>query len=951
MRGLRRLGYLFLGILLAVGFVVTHPMVKSASSQPALPKPDTEAILLDEEFEGFPSDFSFASITENSETSSGLFTIYRNPDDGSVFLKLRSDQLDTNYLCDTTLSSGLGVLFYQGWGLDYFVFQFQKVNDTIQLVVPNLLFRADADDPQRSSIERSFSNSAIASLPIVDTNPDSGDMLIDMNQLLIYGSDLSTLSARMLWIFGGSVFLQPEGSLIKTATAFPENVEFDVSYNFAGDSFFSFLPSVPDGRAFTLDVHYSISELPTNNGYQPRLADERVGYFISAYQNLSDTSQREPFVRNITRWNLEKQNPELDKSRPTEPIVFWIENTVPLEYRDAIRDGILQWNEAFEAAGYIDAIEVRQMPDDADWSPSDVRYNVVRWSNSLYSFALGIAFPRVNPLTGEILNADVVLDANLIRYVRDTEGFLAQQQQALAQGTSMLPNPQLCDSHIREPYLQWLTQHAVQQSQSPEQARILERLQQLRNETLFSDDTCFGVGMAYQSAMAALSLTTVQNVLPSSEEMDTFVHQFIAHLTAHEIGHTLGLRHNFRASTMLEPDELHDMSVTRERGLTGSVMDYTAVNLAPVGTEQGDYYSTKVGPYDKWAIAYGYTPTQSTLAVEERRELETIASRSPEPDLAYATDYDAYDLVNTSASVWDLSNDPLHYAQQQLDLADTLWEKLPNRYPLPGESYSELRDRFDMVLSHYFSQVFQMTRYVGGQVFNRDRRGDPGARPPFEPIALEQQREALDTISSSVFSPDAFQFSPELLSQLAPSRWFHWGSSSPIFRLDYPAYETIAWMQGLTLSNLLSAERLSRIRDAELLYPAGETITLPELFDTLHQDIWTEVLDPSSDDASISSVRRGLQRQHLNVLSNMALRNIDSIGEATNFMDFIIALVTLDAPDDARVLARYQLRQLHDEIDRTLRRHDDDMDTITIAYLEDTQDRISKVIDAPLRGR
>ncbi|MEM9452125.1 MAG: zinc-dependent metalloprotease [Cyanobacteria bacterium P01_E01_bin.6] len=949
MKGWKRLGYILLGILLTAGLVLARPMANSVSSQTLDPKPDLDE-MLDNNSDFFPGDFSFDGIVQNSESSPGLFTIYRNPDDGSSYLKLRPDQLRTNYLCVMTLSSGLGDIFYQGWSLGDFVFQFQQVNDTIQLVVPNLYFRTDADDPQRRSIERSFSDSAIASMPIVDTSSDDGAMLIDVNQMLVYGSDLSRLSSIMTWIFGGSVFLQPETSHLTEAEAFPGNVELDVSYNFSGDGIFTYLPSLPDDRAFTIDVHYSFSELPTNNGYQPRLADERVGYFISAYQDLSSFNQRDNFVRNITRWHLEKQHPELAVSPPTEPIVFWIENTVPFEYRDAVRDGVLQWNEAFETAGFEDAIEVRQMPDDAEWDPADVRYNVIRWSNSLYSFALGIAFPRINPLTGQILNADVVLDANLIRYVRNTEGFLAQQQQAFERGTSVMPSPQLCDPNVGEPYLRWISQQATRQQPDDTNA-IAERWQQRLNQTILSDDTCFGMGMAYQGAMASLSLATLQNVLPSGDEMDTFIHQFVAHLTAHEVGHTLGLRHNFRASMMLEPEELNDLSITRDRGLAGSVMDYTAVNLAPVGTEQGDYYSVKVGPYDKWAIAYGYTPTASTLPIEESRELEAIARRSPEPDLAYATDQDAFDLVNTSASFWDLSGNPLQYAQQQLDLAQTLWEKLPNRYPLPGESYSELRDRFDMVLSHYFSQVFQMTRYVGGQVFNRDRRGDPGARQPFEAIPLAQQQEALQAINDYVFAADAFSFSPDFLSQLAPSRWFHWGASSPVFRLDYPAYDTILWMQGLTLSDLLSSERLNRIRDAELSYAPGETLALPELFGTLHEDIWTEVMEPSDDDASISSIRRGLQRQHLNILSNMALRNTDAISDATNFMDFIVALFTLDAPEDARVLARYQLRQLDEEIGRALRRHDDDMDTITIAYLEDTQDRIAKVIDAPLRGR
>ena len=545
-----------------------------------------------------------------------------------------------------------------------------------------------------------------------------------------------------------------------------------------------------------------------------------------------------------------------------------------------------------------------------------------------------------------------MLDANLVRFVRDTDGFIAQQQQALDTNGSMLFDPQLCDPHLSDLYLTWLEQQTTQYQSQTQPSEALQRWRQLANQTMWgNDDTCFGMGVAYQGAMGALSLTTLQNALPSGEIMETFVHQFLVHLTAHEVGHALGLRHNFRASTMLDPEELNNLSITRDRGLVGSVMDYAPVNLAPIGTEQGDYFSVKVGPYDKWAIAYGYTTTNSSMPIDEQQVLESIARRAPEPDLAYATDQDIYDILNPVAKGWDLSSDSLTYAQWQMDNAKAIWDKLPNRYPLPGESYSELRDRFDVVFNYYFSQVFQMARYVGGQVFNRDRRGDPGSRQPFEPVPLEQQQEALKILDDYVFSSDAFNFPPNLISQLAPSRWWHWGTTPAIVRLDYPVYDNILWMQSLTLSSLLSAERLNRIRDAEIVYPTGETLSMPELFDTLHQMIWAEVIDPDNDDASIASIRRGLQRQHLQMLGNMSLRDPAAIREATNFLDFIVAIRMLDAPEDARTLARYQLRQLHEEINRALRRHDDDMDTLTIAHLEDAQDRITKIIDAPLRSR
>lgn len=946
---------MLIGVLLAGVLAIARPMAQEAWGQPVGYKPGGADIEV-EDGHGESMGMPFESVVQSAEALPGLFTLYRNQAENSLYLAIHPDQLRKNYLCAMTLSSGLGEIFYRGWSLGDFLFQFQQVNDSVQLVVPNIYFRTSLDDPQRQAIERSFSDSAIASMPIVSTNPDDGTLLIDLSQMLVNGSDVSNLSSIITIIFGGSYALSPDTSYVNTASAFPHNVEVDVHYTFSGTNILFFPTSLPSGQAFSLNVNYSFLELPTHNGYRPRRADEQVGYFIDAYQNVSNLDSAQPFVRNIQRWHLEKQHPDLPLSPPTEPIVFWIENTVPLEYRDAIRDGVLMWNDAFKEAGFENAIEVRQMPDDADWEPSDIRYNTVRWSNSLYSMVMGRASIHTNPLTGQILDADVWLDANVVRFMQDSAGFLAQQQN-VADTALNLMNPQLCDPILSNLYATWVEQHqmmdASPQASSLQQAQSRAFIHPWQGSThaLLDEDTCFSLGLAYQGAMGSLALTTLQNALPSGEPLKVFSDQFLAFLTAHEVGHALGLRHNFRASTMLSPDEINDADITQQRGLTASVMDYTPANLAPEGTEQGDYFSTTVGPYDQWAIAYGYTPTTATLAIEEQRELDTIIRRAVEPGLAYATDEDAFDILNPLVNLWDLSNDPLQYAQWQLDNARAIWDKLPNRYPLPGESYSELRDRFDVVLNHYFNQIFQTTRYVGGQVFNRERRGSAGGRSPFEALPLEQQRNALQVLNDYVFSKDAFNFSPDLITRLAPSRWFHWGATPTAPRLDYPIYDTVLAIQSITLGDLLSSERLNRIRDAELAYAEGETLSMPELFDTLHKFIWSEVIEPTEGDASISSIRRSLQRQYLSILSNMALRNIDAARDATDFLDAIVAFQTLDAPDDARTLARYQLRQLHDEIDRALRRHDEDMDTLTLAHLEDAEDRIAKVIDAPLRSR
>ncbi|MGB3495352.1 MAG: zinc-dependent metalloprotease [Elainellaceae cyanobacterium] len=888
---------------------------------------------------------SFDSLIQQSEQLPGLFTIYRHRDTETLYLALQPEQFNQNYLCLMTLSSGLGEIFYRGWSLGDFLFQFQRVRDTVQLVIPNIYFRTQLNDPQQRSIDRSFSDSAIATLPLVATDSATGAVLLDLSNLVLQGRDLANLSSIVGLVFGGSYSLNADSSYIQDVKAFPDNVELDTVYSFSGTNVPFSLNSLPDQRAFNLGVHYSFSKLPTTTTYRPRLADERVGYFINAYQDLSQMNRVEPFVRYIWRWGLEKQQPDLSPSPPQEPIVFWIENTVPEEYRDAIRQGVLLWNKAFAEAGFEDALEVRQMPAQADWDPADVRYNTIRWTTSLYPFG-AVGIPRVNPLTGQILDADVVIDAGFIRFMRDTSGFLAQQQSQSGANRSFpnaqLLNPQFCNPTLSEPYLRW--------TEYQNQGRLgnVAQWQAIAAE-MGSEDGCYGMGLASHGAMGALTLTTLNNALPSGDAMETLVQQFLTHLTAHEVGHALGLRHNFRASTMLAPEELNDRTITQERGLTGSVMDYTPVNLAPAGTEQGDYFSTTIGEYDTWAIAYGYTPTDALLPIQEQRELDAIARRAPELGLTYATDEDAYDPLNPSANFWDLSSNPLQYAQWQMDNAKAVWEKLPNRYPIAGESYSELRDRFDVVYNYFFGQVFKVTRYVGGQVFNRDRRGDPGGRQPFELVPLAQQRQALQVLDDYVFSSEAFNFPPNLVSRLAPSRWWHWGSTPAMVRLDYPVYDSILWMQSLTLTQLLSAERLSRIRDAELSYAADQVLSLPELFETLKTDIWSELFTDESPD--ISSLRRGLQRQHLKILSNMALRNTSALDEATNFMDAVIAFETLDAPEDARVLASYQLRQLGDVLSDTLRRYDDDLDLLTLAHLQDALDRINKVANAPLRSR
>ena len=180
------------------------------------------------------------------------------------------------------------------------------------------------------------------------------------------------------------------------------------------------LDTVADSRGVTINVHYSISLLP-QTGYQPRLADDRVGYFVTVIKDYSKKYETDRFVRYVNRWDLRKAEPSAELSPPKRPIVFWLEKTIPFEFRKPIREGILEWNKAFEKAGFANAIEVRQQPDDADWDPEDINYNTFRWITAGAGFAMGPS--RVNPLTGEILDADMIFDSDFLSSWKDESDF------------------------------------------------------------------------------------------------------------------------------------------------------------------------------------------------------------------------------------------------------------------------------------------------------------------------------------------------------------------------------------------------------------------------------------------------------------------------------------------------------------------------------------------------
>lgn len=866
----------------------------------------------------------FDQVIQNSEKREGLFTTYQNKNTGKLYLELKPEQLNQNFLCFVNLDSGLGEAgIISGTHLRDILFQFRRLQNQIQFVVPNINFRTDETDPQARSINRSFSESVLQTLPILSIHSERQTLLIEIGDLLTSQKDLPGLMIEFSSFLSNAYTIDGSKSYISGIQTFPNNVEIESVFGFSSQNPGS-VPSVaslPDSRAFNLRVRYSFLTVPTNNGYRPRFADERVGYFTTTYKDLSGRPNAASVVRYLNRWHLEKQDPNAPLSPPVKPIVFWLENTIPLEYRDGIKEGILMWNQAFEKAGFKDAIKVEQMPENADWNPSDVRYNTIRWSTSFKSSFNGYGPSHVNPFTGQILDADIVLESSAVRNLKEGAGVLIEGTTSFWSDAQAGEN--LTQSSASNPCKIGLYAYSLWKKSQPEASA--------NSFSNLAEEQCFRMASNEQLAIGSTALSLLENVTPNSQKLEEYIHQYLRLLAAHEVGHTLGLRHNFQGSTLLSPEELHNTEITHAKGLTSSVMDYLPVNLAPQGTPQGDYFPTQIGPYDQWAIEYGYTPIAVKTPGEEQSSLQEIAKRAVQPELAYATDEDFWGVfLDPATNTRDLSNDMLQYSQWQFENAIAMWKRLENYTPSTGDGYDRMRKMFDTIFDYYYSQAVNLTLYIGGQSFSRTKAGGMNQRLPFEPISVEKQRDALKTIEKYVFQDDIFKFSPNLLNQLAPARWSDWANPDKHSSLDYPITQRITWFQRYILRELMSPTRLLRLRDLELKTASNNALTLPELFETLQNSIWKEILS-NNGAIEITSIRRSLQREHLDILSEMVLRKIT-------------------VNEDAETLAWYQLRQLSELLQNTLNKHSKKMDAYTLAHLEQTQNRIQKILEAEVES-
>jgi hypothetical protein len=892
---------------------------------------------------GQPKEPAFDKLVKGAKELKGIFNVYYKEEDGKYFLEIAPDQFEVTFLLNPTLVSGIGQGFiYPADMLPEYLIVFHRIGKSVQLIHKNALFKADPDSSLHKPAAVAAPDAVVGQAKIESQpHPERKSVLIDLGSIFL--GDLEGLGLYLKALFEVPYQLDKDGSSVAVAKAFPDNLDFETVLHFKTGEVKRWLLYAADSRSLLVRFHYSISRLP-QTGFRPRLADDRVGHFLAMMDDYTDDRPEQPTVRYVTRWHLEKQDPSAQVSEPKQPIVFYLEDSIPKEYRPAVRDGILAWNPAFEAVGFRNALVVKEQPADPDWDAADVRYSTIRWIIAPNAgFAQGPS--RTDPLTGQIFDADIRFSADMLRNVRREFDELVDPVAAAAPpargpdgNAALLGALRGWTSMLGPMPIEALLSGATgDPAAATGDARPLLGAGWKRGMPPAAIGYCdYSQGLMQQAAMG-------WNVLAARGHFDEaakeeYVRDFIIHVTLHEVGHTLGLRHNFKASNIHPFDTLQDSALTSRVGLTGSVMDYIPVNLAPEGKPQGQYWQTTVGPYDRWAIEYSYKPIAAASTEEEKPELERIASRVGDPMLAYGTDEDTFTGsprgIDPTSSMWDLGGDILGYYVKRGEIARELLSKMEARFSEPGTRYQKLRLVFSQVIGEMFPPAVNVPKFVSGIRHHRDHIGDPNGRLPYVPVPAAEQRAALEFLNREIFGPDAISIPPRLLNKLAMERFPDIeGTVWTAERNDLPIHALVLTIQSLPMDRIYSPISLGRMNDLEARYDSKEqAFTMAEMFSSVRRAVWDEI----QNGRNVNSFRRNLHRKHLTTL--------------------VTLVVQLDPayPEDARTLARADLVALRRGIDRLLGSGDRPLaqggrlDAVTQAHLEETRARITAALEAGL---
>jgi len=706
-------------------------------------------------------------LVSGKSEKKGLFTFYFDSTKGQSLMKINKTQLSKDFIHFTYTENGVtDVGHHRGSYRGSRIIRFEKVFDQIQVVQQNTSFYFDPENPISKSSNANISEAILSSTKILAE--DTNAYVISADELFL-GEDLHSIKPSSRGNSKGFTAgkLSNEKTQYEQIKTYPQNCDIIVKYVFDNPNPRGFASSaVTDSRYISILLQHSLIELPKNN-FKPRKDDYRIGYFSESVNDMT-SSEYVNYKDLIHKWDLQKKNPEALKSEPVKPIVWWIENTTPKALIPIIKHAALEWNKAFEPLGFINAIQIKVQSDTASWDAGDIRYNVLRWTSSPNPPFGGYGPSFVNPRTGEILGADIMLEyvflTNRVKYDDLYE----------------LPSSANCKA-----------------------SSLLH----------------------HQTETVKLLLTGGFN---DSAEVSRLLYESLHYLILHEMGHTLGLNHNMKASQLCNLEELRNRDYTTKNGLIGSVMDYPAINF-PVDSVLVQYCQTSPGPYDLWAINYGYSIPLDDSKDEELR-LNQILSASLMHEHAFGNDADDMrspgKAIDPRVMIGDLSSDAMGFAEAQVKMIEQKLNRLFDQYNSQGfESYQPLVSQYGILLGSYGTQMGVISRYIGGIYVERFTPGQTEYTKPYTPVSRDQQKRAIKLLRDYLFSPDAIKLPNGIANYLQKQRrGFNFFGDSEEPKLN----NQIEQIQNNVLAHLLHPNVLQRMSEYSQLggnYSTFEMLT------------------------------------------------------------------------------------------------------------------------------
>ncbi|MBW3533939.1 MAG: zinc-dependent metalloprotease [Gemmatimonadetes bacterium] len=643
--------------------------------------------------------------------------------------------------------------------------------------------------------------------------------------------------------FGSLENVEGDRSWIEHVAAFPRNVEVEATQTGRPPS--SGRPaSGPNGpgargeELATQRMHWSMVLLP-DEPMRPRLEDARVG-FIASEHTTYDTPEHGSLERSyIHRFRLEPSDSAAFRRgelvEPVEPIVYWIDPATPDWLKPWVDRGVEVWNEAFEEAGFRDAIRAEVAPVSEDWSLYDARRSVIYWRPSTVANATGGQV--VDPRSGEILKGEVNMYHNVQNLLRD-----------------------------------W-----------------------------------------YFTQVAPLDPRARELPLP-----DSLMGRLVEYVVTHEIGHSIGFPHNMKASAMYPADSIRSESFLRRMGgHVATLMDYSRFNYVaqPEDGIPPELLVPRIGPYDRFAVMWGYRPILEADTPEEERAVLDRWARMQDtiPWLRFTTDdspNDPYDLTEAVGDADAVRSNTLglRNLQRVMDMLVDVAER-------PGEDYELLEDLYGSAVSQWSRYMGHVAAVVGGA--ETQERYGTGAR--FTPLPRAPQEEAVRVLNERAFATPEMLVDHEILRRIEAAG----------------AVPRIRTAQKRVLGTLLDASRLNRMVEYEALAAdAADVYSVAELMEDVRAGVWDELGDAR---VAVDVYRRNLQRAYLEVV-DAELNPPEREGPPPPFGGNAEPAYA----SDVRPVLRGELRELDRQAGAALPRAADRM---TRLHLEDVRAEIERILD------